>query len=125
MPRYQISLGLYSVRQFPTLEPVLATLKAIGYDAVEPFLPNYSDDPAGFRRKMDAAGLACSGFHMPLSGLNGEMGKIPDRHREDDRRAADDPPVGSRRRRAIRSPTAGSGSARRSGGAPRRRRRQA
>ena len=78
MPRYQISLGLYSVRQFPPLEPVLATLKAIGYDAVEPFLPNYSDDPAGFRRKIDAAGLACSGFHMPLSGLNGEMEKFID-----------------------------------------------
>ena len=72
MSRYQISFQLYSARNFPPLEPVLEGLAEIGYDAVEGFLPNYGDDPKGFRKKIDAVGLACHSFHMPLTGLTDE-----------------------------------------------------
>lgn len=78
MGRYQLSFQLYSARHFPPLEPVLEGLAEIGYDAVEPFLPNYGDDPKGFRRMIDAAGLSCSGFHMPLSGLTQETDRFID-----------------------------------------------
>jgi sugar phosphate isomerase/epimerase len=78
MPRYKLSFQLYSARNFPPLEPVLDGLAAIGYDSVEPFLPNYGDDPNGFRRKIDAAGLGCSGFHMPLTGLAQEPERFID-----------------------------------------------
>ena len=47
----------------------LESLAELGYDGVEPFLPNYGDDPARFRRQIDAAGLACCGFHLPYDGL--------------------------------------------------------
>lgn len=63
---YKISFQLYSARHFPPLEAQLDELARIGYDAVEPWLPAYGDDPEGFRRKIDAAGLVCLGFHMPL-----------------------------------------------------------
>lgn len=78
MARFQLSFQLYSARHFPPLEPVLEGLAAIGYDAVEPFLPDYGDDPKGFRRKIDAAGLKCSGFHMPLTGLTQEPERFID-----------------------------------------------
>jgi sugar phosphate isomerase/epimerase len=57
---------------------VLEGLKRIGYDAVEPFLPDYGDDPKAFRRRIDAAGLYCSGFHMPLDGLVNEPQRFID-----------------------------------------------
>ena len=78
MGRYKLSFQLYSARLFPPLEPVLEGLAEIGYDAVEPFLPNYGDDPKGFRKKIDAVGLACSGFHMPLTGLTQETDRFID-----------------------------------------------
>lgn len=78
MRRFKLSFQLYSARFFPPLEPVLEGLAEIGYDSVEPFLPNYGDDPKGFREQIDAAGLSCSGFHMPLSGLTQETDRFID-----------------------------------------------
>ena len=66
---YKIAFQLYSSRNFPPLERQLEGLAELGYDGVEPFLPNYGDDPARFRRQIDAAGLACYGFHLPYDGL--------------------------------------------------------
>lgn len=66
---YRIAYQLYSSRSFPPLAEQLPQLKAMGYDAVEPWLPAYEADPALFRRQLDDAGLACYGFHMPLAGL--------------------------------------------------------
>ncbi|SMY06243.1 sugar phosphate isomerase/epimerase family protein [Flavimaricola marinus] len=66
---YPIAYQLYSSRNFPPLEAQLPELKAMGYDAIEPWLPAYEADPAAFRRALDDAGLACFGFHMPLTGL--------------------------------------------------------
>ena len=62
---YKIAFQLYTSRNFPPLEDQLEGLAELGYDGVEPFLPNYGDDPALFRRQIDAAGLACFGFHLP------------------------------------------------------------
>jgi sugar phosphate isomerase/epimerase len=66
---YRISYQLYSSRKFPPLAAQLPLLRDMGYDAVEPWLPAYEADPKRFRRQIDDAGLACYGFHMPLSGL--------------------------------------------------------
>lgn len=76
MTRYPIAYQLYSSRNFPPLLAQLPILKAIGYDAIEPWLPAYEADPQGFRQALDDAGLVCHGFHMPLSGLTAE----PDRY---------------------------------------------
>jgi sugar phosphate isomerase/epimerase len=67
--RYPIAYQLYSSRNFPPLEAQLPELKAIGYDAIEPWLPAYEADPTGFRTALDDAGLVCFGFHLPLDGL--------------------------------------------------------
>ncbi len=69
---YKISYQLYSSRNFPPLPAQFPRLKAMGYDAVEPWLPAYEADPALFRRQLEDAGLACLGFHMPLTGLVNE-----------------------------------------------------
>ncbi|MHA6297135.1 sugar phosphate isomerase/epimerase family protein [Devosia sp. CAU 1758] len=69
---YPIAYQLYSSRNFPPLAAQLPVLKAMGYDAIEPWLPAYEADPALFRRQLDDAGLKCIGFHMPLAGLVGE-----------------------------------------------------
>jgi len=69
---YPIAYQLYSSRNFPPLAAQLPILKAMGYDAIEPWLPAYEADPALFRRQLDDAGLACYGFHMPLAGLVAE-----------------------------------------------------
>ena len=75
---YPIAYQLYSSRNFPPLADQLPILKAMGYDAIEPWLPAYEADPALFRRQLDDAGLACHGFHMPLSGLVGEPQRFID-----------------------------------------------
>ena len=66
---FPVAYQLYSSRNFPPLEAQLPVLKAMGYDAIEPWLPAYEADPAAFRRALDHAGLKCFGFHMPLDGL--------------------------------------------------------
>ncbi len=75
---YKIAFQLYTSRNFPPLEDQLAGLAELGYDGVEPFLPNYGDDPARFRRQIDAAGLACFGFHLPYDGLIADPQKFID-----------------------------------------------
>ncbi len=72
---YPIAYQLYSSRHFPPLPDHFPLLKEMGYDAVEPWLPAYQDDPATFRRQIDDAGLGCRGFHMPLAGLVREPDK--------------------------------------------------
>lgn len=74
--RYPIAYQLYSSRNFPPLDAQLPELKAMGYDAIEPWPPAYEADPAAFRRALDDAGLDCFGFHMPLTGLADD----PDRY---------------------------------------------
>ncbi|WP_421725777.1 sugar phosphate isomerase/epimerase family protein [Bauldia sp.] len=69
---YPIAFQLYSSRLFPPVTDHLPILKAMGYDAIEPWPPAYEDDPAAFRRHLDDAGLGCFGFHMPLAGLISE-----------------------------------------------------
>lgn len=75
---YPIAYQLYSSRNFPPLEAQLPELKAMGYDAIEPWLPAYEADPAAFRRALDDAGLGCIGFHMPLKGLVEETQRFID-----------------------------------------------
>ncbi|KFL31385.1 sugar phosphate isomerase [Devosia riboflavina] len=72
MSRYSVSFQLYSARFFLPVEPQLAYLKEVGYDAVELWPPNYEEDAKTFRRQVDAAGLEVSGMHMPLAGLVAE-----------------------------------------------------
>ena len=75
---YKISFQLYSARNFPPLEHQLEALAEIGYDAVEPWLPAYEKSAAEFRRKIDAAGLACYGFHLPFKELVAEPQRFID-----------------------------------------------
>ena len=75
---YRIAYQLYSSRNFPPLEAQFLLLKAMGYDAIEPWLPAYEADPKAFRRALDDAGLACYGFHMPLAGLIAEPDRFID-----------------------------------------------
>ena len=75
---YPIAYQLYSSRNFPPLADQLPVLKAMGYDAIEPWLPAYEADPGLFRRQLDDAGLGCIGFHMPLDGLVNEPNRFID-----------------------------------------------
>ncbi|MBL4812356.1 MAG: sugar phosphate isomerase/epimerase [Rhodobacteraceae bacterium] len=50
----------------------------MGYDAIEPWLPAYEANPAGFKKSLDDNGLACYGFHMPLTGLADEPNRYID-----------------------------------------------
>jgi sugar phosphate isomerase/epimerase len=70
MADYKISFQLYSARKFPPLEQQLEALAVIGYDAVEPYGAVYEQDPAGFRTKVDTAGLTCPSAHIPLAALD-------------------------------------------------------
>ncbi len=65
---YKLSFQLYSTRNFPPQDDVLEGLAAMGYDAVETWLPDFATDAKGFRKRIDNAGLECLGFHMPLKG---------------------------------------------------------
>lgn len=72
MPTYRTSFQLYSARKFPPLEAQLEALAAIGFDAVEPYRGNFNEDPAGFRKKLDAVGLACPTAHLPVDLLEAD-----------------------------------------------------
>lgn len=72
MATYRISFQLYSARNFPPLEAQLEALAAIGFDAVEPYRGNFGDDAAGFRKKLDAVGLACPTAHLPVDLLQSD-----------------------------------------------------
>jgi len=78
MPKHKISFQLYSARNFPPLETVLEGLAKIGYDAVEPYYPLYGEDPAGYRAKVDAVGLATPTFHAPMDGVTCETARFID-----------------------------------------------
>lgn len=78
MTRFPIAYQLYSSRNFPPLLAQLPILKEMGYDAIEPWLPAYEADPKAFRQALDDAGLACYGFHMPLTGLANETNRFTD-----------------------------------------------
>jgi sugar phosphate isomerase/epimerase len=78
MTSYPIAYQLYSSRNFPPLEVQLPELKAMGYDAIEPWLPAYEANPAAFRQALDDAGLKCFGFHMPLTGLASDPNRYID-----------------------------------------------
>jgi sugar phosphate isomerase/epimerase len=78
MTSYRISFQLYSARKFPPVEAQLATLAAIGYDAVEPYGGVFLDDTAGFRAKLDEAGLASPTAHFPLALLDGDRERTID-----------------------------------------------
>jgi sugar phosphate isomerase/epimerase len=75
---YPIAYQLYSSRHFPPLEAQFPELKAMGYDAIEPWLEAYESNPKAFRRALDDNGLKCFGFHMPLSGLVTEPDRFID-----------------------------------------------
>lgn len=70
MANYRISFQLYSARKFPPIEAQLEALAAIGYDAVEPYGGAFGGDVAGFRKKVDAVGLAVPSSHMSLDQLD-------------------------------------------------------
>lgn len=78
MSRYSVSFQMYSARNFPPVAPQLDYLASIGYDAVELWGPNFTEDAAGFRRQLDATGLACSGMHIPLKGFVDEPQRFVD-----------------------------------------------
>lgn len=67
-----MSFQLYTAREAPASDGVLEGLAALGYDAVEAWPGDYRDDAGGFRRRLDAAGLACLGFHLPYAELVAE-----------------------------------------------------
>jgi len=75
---YPFAYQLYSSRNFPPLTDQLPLLKAMGYDAIEPWLPAYEADPQAFRVALDASGLRCFGFHMPLDGLTQDPDRFID-----------------------------------------------
>ncbi len=72
MTTYRISFQLYSARNYPPVEPQLEALAAIGFDAVEPYRGAYGNNAAGFRRKLDAVGLACPTAHIALDLLDSD-----------------------------------------------------
>lgn len=74
---YRIAFQLYSARHFPPLAGQLPLLAEMGYDAVEPWMPALSD-PAGFRRMIDDAGLACTGYHADFDGVTAEPQRFID-----------------------------------------------
>ena len=75
---YRISFQLYSARNFPPVETHLEVLAEIGFDAVEPYRGAYGDDPAGFRKKLDAFGLACPTAHIGLADLDADRPAVVD-----------------------------------------------
>ncbi len=62
---YPIAYQLYSSRMFPPLEKHYPKLKAMGYEAIEPWLSAYEADAKAFRKSIGDAGLECFGFHFP------------------------------------------------------------
>ena len=65
---YKIAFQLYTSRNFPPLEAQLEGLAELGYDGVEPFLPNYGDDPARFRRRSMPRDSPATASIFPTTG---------------------------------------------------------
>jgi sugar phosphate isomerase/epimerase len=76
MTTYRISFQLYSARKFPPVAGQLEALAAIGFDAVEPYRGAYDGDIAGFRKTLDAVGLACPTAHIGLDQLDGDRNAV-------------------------------------------------
>lgn len=70
--QYPVSYQLYSSRNFPPIEAQLPVLKALGYDAVEPWPPAFETNPSGLRAALDRAGLRCFGFHLSLKDMDSD-----------------------------------------------------
>ncbi|CAG0950642.1 hypothetical protein RHIZO_00166 [Rhizobiaceae bacterium] len=66
------SFQLYSARNFQPWEGVVETLARLGYKEVEGFGGVYAD-PAGFRRALDANGLAMPTGHFPIDMLENDF----------------------------------------------------
>lgn len=75
---YPIAYQLYSSRMFPPILEHLPKLKAMGYTAIEPWLPAYEDDPEIFRKALDNTGLECFGFHFPARCLFNNLARFID-----------------------------------------------
>lgn len=73
-----VSFQLYSARNFAPWENVLKTLAGQGYTQVEGFGGVY-EDPAGFRKLLDANGLSMpSGHFFPLEQFEDDLSKVID-----------------------------------------------
>lgn len=75
LPAAPLSFQLYSARNFPPLDAVLARLRELGYGAVEPYGAMY-DDPAAFRAAIDRHGLAAPSAHIRLGDLRDRPGWV-------------------------------------------------
>ncbi len=75
---FKLAFQLYTSRAFPPQETVLEGLAKIGYPAVEAWLPDYGDDPKGFRKRLNNSGLTCMGLHIPFVGLVNEPQRFID-----------------------------------------------
>ncbi|MCX2724594.1 sugar phosphate isomerase/epimerase family protein [Roseibium salinum] len=73
-----VSFQLYSAREFTPWETVLERLAKLGYTQVEGFGGNY-EDPAAFRKLLDANGLAMpSGHFFPMEQFEDDINKVID-----------------------------------------------
>lgn len=67
-----ISFQLYSARNFTPWEDVVRKLADLGYTQVEGFGPVY-DDPEGFRRTLDQAGMTMPSGHFSIDLLENDL----------------------------------------------------
>ena len=63
-----ISIQLYSLRNLPSLEQVLDTVKAAGYAHVE-LIGSHLDDAVNVKAALDARGLKVSSSHVSMAAL--------------------------------------------------------
>ena len=64
---YKIAFQLYTSRNFPPFEDQLAGLAELGYDGVEPFLPNYGDDPRSSAARSTTPASPASASTCPMT----------------------------------------------------------
>ncbi|MEF2071891.1 sugar phosphate isomerase/epimerase family protein [Consotaella aegiceratis] len=72
---HPLSFQLYSARNFPPFDDVLALLAAEGFTNVETFGANH-DDTAGFRQLLDRHGLSAKSGHFALDLAEENPGRI-------------------------------------------------
>ncbi|MCB8840430.1 sugar phosphate isomerase/epimerase [Aurantimonas sp. VKM B-3413] len=70
-----LSFQLYSARNAPQDADVLGTIASAGFTNVETFGPNH-DDPEGFRKRLNAAGLTAKSGHFPLQMIGAELDRV-------------------------------------------------
>jgi sugar phosphate isomerase/epimerase len=76
MQDFTASFQLYSSRQSASVEEQLNSLAALGFAAVEPYGDAYGDDPDGFRRCLDKAGLSAPSGHFAVDRLRDDMAGV-------------------------------------------------